>query len=116
MVLPGSNHKSRGNGLPSDGTISTSPGGSVSHPGWSHKSTCNGRATAAAPGGRTMFSDIFQELSGRGVSVLLGLVIGGSVTWLFARWRRFRQRQSVLCGDARDTVVLNFHLVESAEG
>jgi hypothetical protein len=63
-----------------------------------------------------MFSDILQELSGRGVSVLLGLVIGGTVTWLFARWRRFRQRQSVLCGDARDTVVLNLHLVESAEG
>ena len=63
-----------------------------------------------------MFSDMLQELSGRGVSVLLGLVIGGSVTWLFARWRRFRQRQSVLCGDARDTVVLNLHLVESADG
>ena len=63
-----------------------------------------------------MFSDILQELSGRGVSVLLGLVIGGSVTWLFARWRRFRQRRSVLCGDARDTVVLNLHLVESADG
>jgi hypothetical protein len=63
-----------------------------------------------------MFSDILQELSGRGVSVLLGLVIGGSVTWLFARWRRFCQRRSVLCGDARDTVVLNLHLVESAEG
>ena len=63
-----------------------------------------------------MFSDILQELSGRGVSVLLGLVIGGSVTWLFGRWRRFRQRQSVLCADARDTVVLNLHLVESADG
>jgi len=63
-----------------------------------------------------MFSDVLQELSGRGVSVLLGLVIGGMVTWLFARWRRFRQRRSVLCGDARDTVVLNLHLVESADG
>jgi hypothetical protein len=63
-----------------------------------------------------MLSDILQELSGRGVSVLLGLVLGGTVTWLFARWRRFRQRQSVLCGDARDTVVLNLHLVEWADG
>src|SRR3954453_24200806 len=105
--------------------FSRCPAGLVSHPGWSHKCACNGRATAVTPGGRAMFSDILQELSGRGVSVLLGLVIGGrgvsvlrglviggSVTWLFAGWRRFRQRQSVLCGDARDTVVLNLSLVE----
>ena len=63
-----------------------------------------------------MFSNIFQELGGRGVSVLFGLVIGGTITGLFARWKRFRERQSVLCGDARDTVVINLHLVESADG
>jgi hypothetical protein len=63
-----------------------------------------------------MYADILQELSGRGMSVLLGLVVGGTITWLFARWKRFRQRQSILCGDARDTVVLNLHLVESADG
>src|SRR5262245_6458126 len=63
-----------------------------------------------------MFSDILHELSGRGMSVLLGLLIGGMVTWLFARWKRYRQRQSILCGDARDTVVLNLHLIESVEG
>jgi len=63
-----------------------------------------------------MLSDILQELRGRGMGVLLGLIIGGIVTWLFARWRRFRQRQSVRCGDARDTVVLNLHVVESADG
>jgi hypothetical protein len=63
-----------------------------------------------------MFSDILQELSGRGMGVLLGLLVGGMTTWLFARWRRFRQRQSILCGDARDTVVLNLHVVETADG
>jgi hypothetical protein len=63
-----------------------------------------------------MLSNILEELRGRGLSVVLGLIIGGIVTWLFARWRRFRQRQSVRCGDARDTVVLNLHVVESADG
>jgi hypothetical protein len=62
-----------------------------------------------------MWNDFLHELQGRGFSVLLGLLIGGLITWFFARWRRFRQRQSVLCGDARDTVVLNLHVVESAE-
>jgi hypothetical protein len=63
-----------------------------------------------------MWSDILHELSGRGMSVLLGLVIGGLITWLFGRWKRYCQRRSVLCGDARDTVVINLHVVESAAG
>lgn len=63
-----------------------------------------------------MVGNIVQELGGRGMGVVVGMVLGGTVTWLFARWRRFRQRQSVLCGDARDTVVINLHLVESADG
>jgi hypothetical protein len=63
-----------------------------------------------------MLSNLLEELRGRGLSVLLGLLVGGIVAWLFARWRRFRQRQSVRCGDARDTVVLNLHVVESADG
>jgi hypothetical protein len=62
-----------------------------------------------------MWDDFLQELKGRGFGVFLGLLVGGMITWLFARWRRFRQRQSVLCGDARDTVVLNLHVVESAD-
>jgi hypothetical protein len=63
-----------------------------------------------------MFANIFDELTGRGVGVLLGLVLGGVVTWLFARWKRYRERQSILRGDARDTVVINHHLVETAAG
>jgi hypothetical protein len=62
-----------------------------------------------------MFAGFLQELGGRGIGVVLGMVLGGSITWLFARWKRFRQRQSVRCGDARDTVVLNLHVVESAD-
>jgi len=63
-----------------------------------------------------MLADILRELSGRGVSVFFGLILGSAATWLFARWKRFRERRSILCGDARDTVVINLHLVESAEG
>jgi hypothetical protein len=62
-----------------------------------------------------MLDEFLQELKGRGLGVLLGLLIGGIIAWFFARWRRFRERRSVLCGDARDTVVLNLHVVESAQ-
>jgi hypothetical protein len=54
------------------------------------------------------------ELGGRGVGVALGLLIGGLVTWLFGRWRRFRQRRCILRGDARDTVVIHHHVLETA--
>jgi hypothetical protein len=63
-----------------------------------------------------MFANVLQEFTGRGMSVVLGMILGGSLTWIVARWRRFRERQSVLCGDARDTVVINLHLVETADG
>jgi hypothetical protein len=58
-----------------------------------------------------MFDHIFDELTGRGFGVLLGLVLGGVVAWLFSRWKLYRQRLSILRGDARDTVVINHHLV-----
>jgi hypothetical protein len=63
-----------------------------------------------------MIADILQELRGRGMGVVLGMLVGGTFTLFFARWKRYRQRQSVLCGDARDTVVINLHVVESADG
>ena len=62
-----------------------------------------------------MFADIYDELGGRGMSVLLGLLLGGMVAWIFARWKRRRERRSVEVGDARDTVVINMHIVETAE-
>jgi hypothetical protein len=55
---------------------------------------------------------LLQELSGRGVGVLLGLVLGALVTWLVHRWKRLRDRRRVLRGDARDTVVIAHHVVE----
>ncbi len=63
-----------------------------------------------------MYADIMQELGGRGMSVFLGLILGGVITGLVARWKRIRERRSIRDGDARDTVVINLHVVETAEG
>lgn len=59
---------------------------------------------------------VVEELSGRGIGVALGLVAGSAVTAGVARWQRHRQRRSILAGDARDTVVINHHVVETAQG
>ena len=64
-----------------------------------------------------MFAVWTDELTGRGASVLMGLAVGTLITAVVARWRRLRDRRRILCGDARDTVVLALHLVErSADG
>jgi hypothetical protein len=62
--------------------------------------------------GETVLDKLLNELSGRGLGVVIGLVAGGLITLLVSRWRRHRQRQSVMRGDARDTVVIHHHLVE----
>jgi len=59
------------------------------------------------------------EFGGKGFSVVLGLILGGLLTWLAGYWRRYQQRKSVIEGDARDTVVIHHHLIErtaSADG
>lgn len=61
-----------------------------------------------------MYDRLVDELSGRGLGVVLGLLAGGLITWTLGRWRRHRQRRSILRGDARDTVVIHQHLVETA--
>jgi hypothetical protein len=61
-----------------------------------------------------VFADLYQELGGRGAGTLLGLIIGIAFTWIIARWRRIQERRRLLRGDARDTVVIHHHLVESA--
>jgi hypothetical protein len=43
------------------------------------------------------------------------MLLGGCATFLASRWRRLREKLSILRGDARDTVVIALHLVESAE-
>jgi len=59
-----------------------------------------------------MFATIWEELTGRGAGVLLGLLIGGTITWTLGHLRRRRQRLNLMAGDARDTVVIALHIVE----
>jgi len=54
-------------------------------------------------------------LTNRGVTVLFGLVLGSVLGWLYARWKRLQQRRNILSGDARDTVVIHHHLVETID-
>jgi hypothetical protein len=55
----------------------------------------------------------FDELSTKGLSVIFGLLVGGLITLLIGHFRRRHMRHRVLKGDARDTVVLHHHLVET---
>lgn len=61
-----------------------------------------------------MFATFLEELSNKGITALLGLVVGGGLTWMYARWKRMQERRSILRGDARDTVVIQQHIVQSA--
>jgi hypothetical protein len=60
-----------------------------------------------------MFADFFDDLGAKGLSAVIGLLLGGVITLIVSHWRRRHLRQRVLRGDARDTVALHLHLVES---
>src|SRR5262245_17996455 len=62
-----------------------------------------------------MFDKILNEMSGRGVGIVIGMILGGLVTFIVGRWRRIRERFAVLTGDARDTVVINLHILATTE-
>ena len=62
-----------------------------------------------------MFDFLTRELSGRSIEGVVAFLLGGLVSWGLSRWRRMRQRQSILRGDARDTVVIEHHIVETTE-
>lgn len=63
-----------------------------------------------------MIATFSDELSGRGVTILLGMTVGALSAWLIQRWRRIRERRRVMRGDARDTVVIAHHLLEPISG
>jgi len=62
-----------------------------------------------------MLADVVNELWNRGIGVVFGVVAGSVITYFIARWKRMQERRSILKGDARDTVVIHQHLVESKE-
>lgn len=62
-----------------------------------------------------MFDFFTRELGGRGAAALLAFLLGGLVSWALGRWRRLREKRSILRGDARDTVAIEHHIVERAE-
>lgn len=63
-----------------------------------------------------MFQSFLHEFSGRSLGVLCGLLIGSAVTGWIARRRRRQDRERVLHGDARDTVVIHQHVVSDVKG
>src|SRR5262245_31581426 len=56
-----------------------------------------------------------DEVSGRSLGAIAGFIVGSGLTWMVARWRRYRAKRSIFRGDARDTVIIAQHLVESEE-
>lgn len=61
-----------------------------------------------------MWDRMLAEFGGRGFAVVIGLCLGSVTTWCITRWKRHHERQCILDGDARDTVVIVQHLVERA--
>lgn len=62
-----------------------------------------------------MWKQLVNEFGGRGASVLFGMLMGTLVTALLAWWKRRSERRSIMLGDARDTVVIAQHLIDSVE-
>jgi hypothetical protein len=60
-----------------------------------------------------MTTGIWEHLTGHGAGAILGIILGSSVAWLLARWKRYQERRSILQGDARDTVVIQHNIVEA---
>src|SRR5438067_552574 len=58
----------------------------------------------------------WEEIAWRALPPLAGLVAGGLIAWVFARWRLIRERRRIMRGDALDTVVLQHHLIDRADG
>ncbi len=62
-----------------------------------------------------MLLNLLHEVGGRGVAVLFGTLFGSLITAWVARRRRLRERRSIMDGDARDTVVIHQHIVDTVQ-
>jgi len=60
-----------------------------------------------------MWEKLVHEFGGRGMGVVLGMLLGSMVTGFIAFWKRRQERQHILHGDARHTVVIAHHVVDS---
>src|SRR5438874_2607384 len=60
-----------------------------------------------------LFASLSDEIGIRGLSTVFGLLVGAILGWFYGRWKRHRERISILAGDARDTVVIQQHIVTS---
>jgi hypothetical protein len=58
---------------------------------------------------------LVEQLREHGTNVVIGMVLGGLFAWIVSLRKRHRERQSILHGDARDTVVIQHHLVTAAD-
>jgi hypothetical protein len=60
-----------------------------------------------------MFASFLDDIGVKIALAFTGLICGGLMTWLLERWKRRKERLSILKGDARDTVVIHQHIVET---
>lgn len=60
-----------------------------------------------------MWDLLLKEMGGRGFAVVLGMLLGGISTGFVAYARRRRERQNVMRGDARDTVIIAQHVIDT---
>src|SRR5262245_27989422 len=58
---------------------------------------------------------LLEQFGGHGLIAILGLVSGSIMTALVSRWKRYRERQRILRGDARDTVVIHQHIIDTID-
>lgn len=62
-----------------------------------------------------MLANLLHEVGTRGAGVLAGMLFGSMLTAWVAHRRRVRDRKLVLDGDARDTVVIHQHIIETSQ-
>jgi hypothetical protein len=62
-----------------------------------------------------VFDNIVNELGEKGTVAVLGLLCGSILTWLLGWRQRRKQQQRILCGDARDTVIIQQHVVATEQ-
>ncbi len=58
---------------------------------------------------------LLEQMREHGTNVLVGMILGGVVAWIVGMRKRRLERLSILRGDARDTVVIQHHVVTAVD-